>query len=259
MYQSYHYTNYTTWDEKVLIEFNIFTFILGECILLQLSSYILKPGVPCEFNYSANYFLSKSICNFRVGAYILQLIALYLFTFSIAIWGIAANKGWSGEVSQDDEQRQSELVWILGHSTWQCSYCATWQWNDVELMERVVKIYLVHHLEKGEKINKAQDGFRPNRSCITTLIKISQKLQMKLAERKKMQLLLMDFSKAFDNVPRDILLKKLLSYNINGKFFNIGGGGVNPVYFLCFSESNFYSYKIKVNWWGIFLLIYRHM
>ena len=149
----YHYTNYTTWDEKVLIEFNIFTFILGECILLQLSSYILKPGVPCEFNYSANYFLSKSICNFRVGAYILQLIALYLFTFSIAIpstaipsiaiWGIAANKGWSGEVSQDDEQRQSELVWILGHSTWQCSYCATGQWNDVKQMERVLKTYLI--------------------------------------------------------------------------------------------------------------------
>ena len=30
-----------------------------------------------------------------------------------------------------------------------------------------------------------------------------------------------DFSKAFDTIPRDILLKKLLTYNIKGKFFNI--------------------------------------
>ena len=30
-----------------------------------------------------------------------------------------------------------------------------------------------------------------------------------------------DFKKAFDSVPRDLLLKKLLKYGINGKFFNI--------------------------------------
>ena len=38
---------------------------------------------------------------------------------------------------------------------------------------------------------------------------------------KKLYSCFVDFRKAFDLVPRDILLKKLLNYGINGKFFNI--------------------------------------
>ena len=33
-----------------------------------------------------------------------------------------------------------------------------------------------------------------------------------------------DFKKAFDSVPRDLLLNKLLNFGINGKFFNIVRG-----------------------------------
>ena len=40
-------------------------------------------------------------------------------------------------------------------------------------------------------------------------------------EGKKLFSCFVDFRKAFDLVPRDILLKKLLKYGINGKFFNI--------------------------------------
>ena len=32
-----------------------------------------------------------------------------------------------------------------------------------------------------------------------------------------------DFRKAFDSVPRDILLRKVLDLGITGKFFNMGG------------------------------------
>ena len=38
---------------------------------------------------------------------------------------------------------------------------------------------------------------------------------------KKLYSCFVDFRKAFDLVPRDILLKKLLNFGINGKFFNI--------------------------------------
>ena len=55
----------------------------------------------------------------------------------------------------------------------------------LKIMERVVKLFLVYHLEKWKKISDAQDGFRPKRSCVTTLLKISQKLQMNIAQGKK--------------------------------------------------------------------------
>ena len=39
-------------------------------------------------------------------------------------------------------------------------------------------------------------------------------------ENRKIFSCFVDFSKAFDTIPRDLLFKKLLDYGINGKFFN---------------------------------------
>ena len=76
----------------------------------------------------------------------------------------------------------------------------------LKLIERVVKPLLVKFLEEQQRLNDAQDGFRPNRSCTTTLTKISQKLQMNMAKGQRTLVLLMDFSQAFDKVPFDQMM-----------------------------------------------------
>ena len=70
-------------------------------------------------------------------------------------------------------------------------------------------------------ISQNQLGFLPgNRTSDAHLIihNLIQKICHK--NKSKIYSCFIDFSKAFDTIPRDKLLKKLLNYNIKGNFFN---------------------------------------
>ena len=71
-------------------------------------------------------------------------------------------------------------------------------------------------------LHKSQLGFVPGNRTSDAHIIINNLIQ-KYCYKKNSKIFscFVDFSKAFDTIPRDILLKKLLSHNINGKVFNI--------------------------------------
>ena len=87
----------------------------------------------------------------------------------------------------------------------------------LKIMERVSKVQIDEHLEENGILSKAQDGFRTNRSCITTLTKIGQEMRKNLAQKKGGVLLLCDFSKAFDKVLLLEMMKELYKCGIVGK------------------------------------------
>ena len=65
-------------------------------------------------------------------------------------------------------------------------------------------------------INNVQHGFLRDRSCITQLLGVLHDIGKNLDRNKQVDVLYLDFSKAFDSVDHDILLHKLQMQGING-------------------------------------------
>jgi hypothetical protein len=72
---------------------------------------------------------------------------------------------------------------------------------------------IMDHLSTYQILSDCQHGFRARRSCETQLITTIQDLAKNLSEGKQIDAVLLDFSKAFDKVPRQrLLLKQTLWY-----------------------------------------------
>lgn len=76
---------------------------------------------------------------------------------------------------------------------------------------------IVNYRENG--LNE-QIGFRKNRACIDHIYVLSSVVRARVEKGGSTFACFVDFKKAFDCVNRNLLLFKLLSSGINGKFYN---------------------------------------
>ena len=65
-------------------------------------------------------------------------------------------------------------------------------------------------------INKHQHGFRPEYSCQSQLLSLTEDILKAMDNKKQVDLVLLDFCKAFGKVPHKRLLCKLKNYGIQG-------------------------------------------
>ena len=72
------------------------------------------------------------------------------------------------------------------------------------------------HFDKNKVLTKTNHGFRKGYSCETQLTITVDDLCKKLDQGHQIDVAILDFSKAFDKVPHDLLLHKLDSYGIRG-------------------------------------------
>ena len=86
-----------------------------------------------------------------------------------------------------------------------------------KIFEKILKTEIVKHLEDNNLINDSQHGFRNKRSCLTNLLEFSEKVASLLDEGNPVDLIYLDFQKAFDKVPHERLLVKLQAHKIGGK------------------------------------------
>jgi len=84
-------------------------------------------------------------------------------------------------------------------------------------MEHVVTSHLMRHLEGNNLLHPRQHGFRARRSCETQLIEFTHDLFNGVHDGNQVDVVIMDFAKAFDRVPHDRLLLKLDSYGVRGR------------------------------------------
>lgn len=84
-----------------------------------------------------------------------------------------------------------------------------------KIMEHVIYSQLVKFLEGNSFFTDSQHGFRKNFSCETQLICFIHDLHSILDNGTPIDCIFLDFSKAFDKVPHDLLILKLRSLNID--------------------------------------------
>ena len=90
----------------------------------------------------------------------------------------------------------------------------------IKVFERVLRNHLVSYLEDNNIITPNQHGFRKKRSCLTQLIDHVDNIFKILNNNDEVDVIYLDFAKAFDKVDHNILLAKMKKYGITGKVYD---------------------------------------
>ena len=83
-----------------------------------------------------------------------------------------------------------------------------------KILEKIVKDFIAKHLNEHELLKDSQHGFTSGRSCLTNLLEFLETVTSNLDEGKDVDLVYLDFAKAFDKVSHIRLYKKLEAHGI---------------------------------------------
>jgi hypothetical protein len=86
-----------------------------------------------------------------------------------------------------------------------------------KILESIIRDEIIKHLDKYSLIMDSQHGFRRNRSCLTNLLQFYNKLIEQYDDHGVVDVIYLDFSKAFDVIPHKKLMVKLKAHGIDGE------------------------------------------
>ena len=85
-----------------------------------------------------------------------------------------------------------------------------------KILEHIIVSSVMKHVDTYSILTDCQHGFRARRSCETQLVNLTHDLASSLDNGIQTDMVVLDFSKAFDRVPHQRLMRKLHHYNIRG-------------------------------------------
>ena len=101
-------------------------------------------------------------------------------------------------------------------------------YRGISLLSNIYKIYsailnnrLCKYFETLNLMSEEQNGFRKGRSCLDHAYVLTSVIRKRIDKGENTFVAFVDMEKAFDWVDRDLMYYKLLSYNVDGKFYNV--------------------------------------
>ena len=85
-----------------------------------------------------------------------------------------------------------------------------------KVMERIIRKKILQHVDEHNLMTSCQHGFVSRKSCLTNLLESLEEWTDVIDSGSGLDIIYLDFSKAFDTVPHKRLLKKLHGYGIQG-------------------------------------------
>lgn len=85
------------------------------------------------------------------------------------------------------------------------------------MLETIIRNHIVTHMSENDLFTPHQHGFIPGRSFTTQLLDTINSWYIVLDRNLNVDVVYLDFAKAFNSVPHKRLLNKLHAYGIRGK------------------------------------------
>ena len=85
-----------------------------------------------------------------------------------------------------------------------------------KVLEHIIYHHIFAHIDRHDLLSDAQHGFRRRRGCETQLAMLIEHFASAMDSRDQIDLIILDFCKAFDKVPHQRLLLKLNQFGIKG-------------------------------------------
>ena len=89
-----------------------------------------------------------------------------------------------------------------------------------KLLESILRDNIVEYMESNNLFTNFQHGFRKGRSCVTQLLELIDAWNEMLENGNSIDIVYLDFQKAFDTVPHQRLLGKMESYGLSAQVLN---------------------------------------
>lgn len=90
-----------------------------------------------------------------------------------------------------------------------------------KVFERLLKDAMLGFLVSNNLLNDTQHGFLPNRSCCTALLTFLETITRSIDNNTAIDVIYLDFRKAFDSVPHNRLIHKLRKIGFDGDIINL--------------------------------------
>ena len=89
-----------------------------------------------------------------------------------------------------------------------------------KVLETLIKDQMRNHLNKYKLIKGSQHGFTKDSSCLTNLLEFYETVSDWVDEGKAVDIVYLDFEKAFVKVPHQRLLANVRAYGVAGQVDN---------------------------------------